>query len=91
MNMWGFTPDFLDELEKGFKDFLGGLKDGDIKSEYLLPSVVDQLIKDGKANVSVLETNDKWFGVTYKEDKPVVVESIRKLISEGKYPEKLYN
>lgn len=91
MNMWGFTPDFLDELEKGFKQFLGGLKDGDIKSEYLLPSVVDQLIKDGKANVSVLETNDKWFGVTYKEDKPVVVESIRKLISEGKYPEKLYN
>ena len=91
MNMWGFTPDFLDELEKGFKEFLGGLKDGDIKSEYLLPSVVDQLIKDGKANVSVLETNDKWFGVTYKEDKPVVVESIRKLISEGKYPEKLYN
>ena len=81
----------LDELEKGFKEFLGGLKDGDIKSEYLLPSVVDQLIKDGKANVSVLETNDKWFGVTYKEDKPVVVESIRKLISEGKYPEKLYN
>ena len=53
--------------------------------------VVDQLIKAGKANVSVLETNDKWFGVTYKEDKPVVVESIRKLISEGKYPEKLYN
>ena len=48
-------------------------------------------MKDGKANVSVLETNDKWFGVTYKEDKPVVVESIRKLISEGKYPEKLYN
>ena len=91
MNMWGFTPDFLDELEKGFKEFLGGLKDGDIKSEYLLPSVVDQLIKAGKANVSVLETNDKWFGVTYKEDKPVVVESIRKLISEGKYPEKLYN
>ena len=45
MNMWGFTPDFLDELEKGFKEFLGGLKDGDIKSEYLLPSVVDQLLK----------------------------------------------
>jgi hypothetical protein len=90
MNMWGFTPDFLDELESGFTDFLKNVKDGDIKSEYLLPSVVDSLIKSGKANVSVLETRDKWFGVTYKEDKPVVVESIRKLISEGKYPDKVY-
>jgi hypothetical protein len=90
MNMWGFTPDFLDELESGFKEFLSSLKEGDIKSEYLLPTIVDQQIKAGKANVSVLETKDKWFGVTYKEDKPVVVESIRKLIDEGKYPEKLY-
>lgn len=90
MNMWGFTPDFLDELESGFKTFLSEQKEGDIKSEYLLPMIVDQLIKSGKANVSVLETTDKWFGVTYKEDKPVVVESIRKLIEDGKYPEKLY-
>ncbi|MDO5382506.1 MAG: nucleotidyltransferase [Eubacteriales bacterium] len=90
MNMWGFTPDFLDVLEDGFKTFLGSLKEGDIKSEYLLPSIVDSLIKDGEANVSVLETTDKWFGVTYKEDKPVVVESIRRLIEEGKYPESLY-
>ncbi len=90
MNMWGFTPDFLDELEGGFVDFLKSLGEGDIKSEYLLPSVVDSLIKSGKANVSVLETRDKWFGVTYKEDKPVVVESVKKLIAEGKYPEKLY-
>lgn len=90
MNMWGFTPDFLEELEQGFQTFLGGLEAGDLKSEYLLPSIVDQLIKANKANVAVLETKDKWFGVTYKEDKPVVVESIRKLISDGKYPEKLY-
>jgi hypothetical protein len=90
MNMWGFTPNFLDELESGFVEFLGNIKDGDIKSEYLLPSVVDSLIKAGRANVSVLETRDKWFGVTYKEDKPVVVASIKKLISEGKYPENLY-
>jgi hypothetical protein len=90
MNMWGFTPNFLDELESGFSEFLGNIKDGDIKSEYLLPSVVDSLIKAGRANVSVLETRDKWFGVTYKEDKPVVVASIKKLISEGKYPENLY-
>jgi hypothetical protein len=91
MNMWGFTPNFLDELESGFAEFLGNIKDGDIKSEYLLPSVVDSLIKAGRANVSVLETRDKWFGVTYKEDKPVVVASIKKLISEGKYPENLYS
>ena len=91
MNMWGFTADFLDELEDGFKEFLLGLKEGDIKSEYLLPSIVDQLIKSNKADVAVLETKDKWFGVTYKEDKPVVVESIKKLIEAGEYPEKLYN
>ena len=91
MNMWGFTADFLDELEDGFKEFLSGLKEGDIKSEYLLPSIVDQLIKSNKADVAVLETKDKWFGVTYKEDKPVVVESIKKLIEAGDYPEKLYN
>lgn len=90
MNMWGFTPDFLDELENGFTEFLSDLKEGDVKSEYLLPSVIDQLIKANKADVSVLETTDKWFGVTYKEDKPVVVESIKRLISEGKYPESLY-
>lgn len=90
MNMWGFTPDFLDELETGFTEFLSNIKEGDIKSEYLLPSVVDSFIKDGSANVSVLETRDKWFGVTYKEDKPLVVESINRLITEGKYPAKLY-
>ena len=90
MNMWGFTPDFLDELESGFKEFLSNIKEGDIKAEYLLPTIVDQLIKSNQANVSVLETKDKWFGVTYKEDKPVVVQSIKKLIEEGKYPEKLY-
>lgn len=90
MNMWGFTPDFLNELEKGFREFLGSIEEGDIKSEYLLPSIVDQLIKNGKADVAVLKTTDKWFGVTYKEDKPVVVESIRRLIDEGKYPKVLY-
>lgn len=90
MNMWGFTPDFLDELESGFKKFLSNLKQDDVKSEYLLPMIVDGLIKENRADVSVLETRDKWFGVTYKEDKPVVVESIRKLIEQGEYPEKLY-
>lgn len=91
MNMWGFTPDFLDELQTGFKDFLAGLDKEDVKSEYLLPVIVDALIREKKANVAVLETKDKWFGVTYKEDKPVVVESIRELIHQGVYPERLFD
>lgn len=90
MNMWGFTPDFLEELERGFRSFLAGLEAGDTGSEFLLPMFVDSLIKEGKAEVSVLETRDKWFGVTYKEDKPIVVESIRRLIAQGQYPESLY-
>lgn len=90
MNMWGFAPEFLNELESGFEVFLKSLKPEDVKSEYLLPTIVDQLIKSKRASVSVLETQDKWFGVTYKEDKPVVVESIGRLIAEGKYPAKLY-
>lgn len=85
MNMWGFTPDLLDELETGFAKFLSGIKEDDIKKEYLLPIIVDQLIKSDKAQVTLLETNDKWFGVTYKEDKDTVVESFRKLIAEGVY------
>ncbi len=89
MNMWGFTPDFLEELETGFVKFLSGLEKDDIKSEFLLPMIVDGLIKENRADVTILETRDKWFGVTYKEDKPIVVESIGRLIAEGQYPEKL--
>ena len=90
MNMWGLTPAFVKELEKGFQEFLSQLEPGDIKSEYLLPSIIDQMIRENRARVSVLETKDHWFGVTYKEDKASVTESIRKLISEGVYPEKLF-
>ena len=90
MNMWGLPPAFLAELEEGFPKFLAALKAGDIKKEYLLPTIINDCIKSGKGTVRVLPTNDRWFGVTYKEDKPVVVESIRKLIAEGVYPEKLY-
>lgn len=90
MNMWGFTPEFLDVLEDGFIEFLSGLKEGDVKSEYLLPLIVDSLIKQKRAAVNVLESSDRWFGVTYKEDKPVVAESIRRLIAAGEYPESLY-
>lgn len=90
MNMWGFPPRILEELEQGFPEFLKNIKDGDVKAEYLIPKVVDGLIKTGKANVAVLETRDKWFGVTYKEDKQAVVDAIRKLIADGVYPEKLF-
>lgn len=90
MNMWGFTPDILDTLQEGFIRFLDGLKPEDLKAEYLLPTVVDQATHSGNATVKVLESRDKWFGVTYSEDKPVVVASIAKLIADGVYPENLY-
>ena len=91
MNMWGLPPQFLDALEEGFPKFLDGIKEGDIKAEYLLPKIIDQQIKAGKARVKVLETRDKWFGVTYKEDKDAVVASIRRLIEAGVYKERLYD
>lgn len=90
MNMWGLTPAFVSELEKGFPEFLSGLKEGDLKSEYLLPSIIDKMIREKRAKVKVLETRDRWFGVTYKEDKEGVVESIRNLIRQGVYPEHLF-
>ena len=90
MNMFGLPVAFLDELERGFPEFLANVKEGDLKAEYLLPTIVDQCIRKGKAKVRLLETQDKWFGVTYKEDKPTVVEAIRKLIADGVYPEKLF-
>ena len=91
MNMWGLTPEFLDVLDKGFAEFLSQLKPGDIKAEYLLPAVVDSLIQSGEATVKVLETRDKWFGVTYKEDKQSVVDAFKDLIARGVYKEKLFS
>ncbi len=90
MNMWGLPPRFLDELEKGFPKFLDQIAEGDLKAEYLLPNIIGELVKSKKARVQVLETRDKWFGVTYKEDKEAVVASIRKLIADGVYEGKLY-
>ncbi len=89
MNMWGFTPELFPILEKGFTEFLESLTAEDIKAEYLIPTVVDTLIQNGTAQVTVLETKDKWFGVTYKEDKENVVNSFKELITAGVYPEKL--
>ena len=90
MNMWGLPASFLKELESGFPQFLSEIKEGDIKSEYLLPKIIDKLVEQGRARVKVLETPDKWFGVTYKEDKQAVVNSLKALIARGDYPETLY-
>ncbi len=83
MNLWGFTPAIFDELDKGFKEFLENANL--MKDEYFIPSVVDTLIKDGKTKVKVLKNTDKWYGMTYKEDKKDVSEALSKLISEGAY------
>lgn len=89
MNMWGLPASFVQELEKGFPVFLDNLKEGDIKSEYLLPKIIDNLVQNKKARVTVLDTPDKWFGVTYREDKQAVADAIRGLIQSGVYKEKL--
>lgn len=89
MNMWGLRPEFLEELECGFERFLENPGDCDMKSEYLLPRIIDKLLKEKRAEVKVLETQDKWFGVTYKEDKLGVIEAIRNLIADGVYDERI--
>lgn len=87
MNMWGFSKSILDEIEKGFPEFLEkGLKENPMKCEYYLPGVVSDLLGENRATVAVLKSADKWYGVTYKEDKPVVMEAIRKMEEEGLYP-----
>lgn len=90
MNMWGLPASFVHELEKGFPVFLDNLKEGDIKSEYLLPKIINNLVQNKKARVTVLDTPDKWFGVTYREDKQAVADAIRGLIQSGVYKEKLF-
>ena len=91
MNMWGLTPEFMQTLEDGFKEFFANMGDKDVlKAEYLLPIYIDELLQEGKVSVKVLDTNDKWFGVTYKEDKEYVVESFAKLIEAGVYTKNLF-
>lgn len=85
MNLWGLTPEFLQVLEQKFTDFLKQTDPSDLKAEYLLPSVIDQMIQTGQAVVKVLPTPDKWFGVTYAEDKDSVVQAFRQLTEAGVY------
>lgn len=91
MNMWGFTESILQELQNGFPAFLEkGLQENPMKCEYFLPNVVGELIQEGKAEVAVLKSHDRWYGVTYKEDKPMVEAAIRGLKEQGLYPDKLW-
>jgi dTDP-glucose pyrophosphorylase len=90
MNMWGFKPQLFQELETGFVEFLSSIDKNEIKKEYLLPTIVGEMVKEGKVEVAVLKTSDRWFGVTYKEDKDVVVKSFKALIEKGIYPSKLF-
>ena len=91
MNMWGFSASILKELQERFSVFLGeNLEKNPLKCEYFLPSVVGELLAEEKATVEVLKSMDKWYGVTYKEDKPVVVAAIQALKDQGLYPQKLW-
>ena len=92
MNMWGLTPEFVQLLEDGFREFFQNTsKENILKAEYLLPIYIDELLQAGKVSVKVLDSNDRWFGVTYKEDKDYVIESFGKLIDAGVYQEELFS
>lgn len=91
MNFWGFTPDYFQHSEEYFKVFLSDPKNqANLKSEFFIPLMMDHLIKTGQATCEVLDTTSKWFGVTYPEDRPAVVEKFKKLGEEGQYPEKMF-
>ena len=91
MNMWGLTSDFLDVLEQGFKEFFAKeVPANPLKAEYLIPTFVGQLLREGKLTVKVLRTDDAWYGMTYKEDVPAVKESFRGMLEKGVYQEELF-
>lgn len=90
MNMWGLKPEFFEVLEKGFDEFLQSVSVDYLKAEYLLPTIIGGMLQAGKAEVTALKSADKWFGVTYKEDKDAVIASVRALVDAGVYPEKLF-
>jgi hypothetical protein len=90
MNMWGFTPYIFTLLEEQFDNFLK-TEGQEMKSEFFIPTVVDTAVNQGLATVDVLKSNDSWFGITYQEDRPHVVSSIKQLVTDGKYPEQLFN
>ena len=91
MNMWGLTPDFLKTLEEGFEEFFENeVPENPLKSEYLIPIFIGELLAEDKMSVKVLRTNDTWYGMTYKEDVEAVRESFREMLAEGIYKEDLF-
>jgi hypothetical protein len=89
MNLWGFKPSCFHFLGREFRNFIKN-HGMDLKSELDIPTSVDKFVKNGEITIKVLMSNEKWFGVTYREDKPFVVENINKMISKGVYPSKIY-
>ena len=91
MNFWGFTPCFMEALEKGFKKFLAeDMPKKPLTAEYFLPFEVNDQIRAGTADVQVLKSADKWYGVTYKDDKPVVMQALAGMMADGTYPDPLW-
>lgn len=90
MNMWGLQPGFFQTLEQGFNDFLRYTDEDNLKAEFLLPTIIGNLLEDDRIAVKVLRTNDQWFGVTYKEDKEAVTAAVKELIHGGAYPVNLF-
>ena len=89
MNMWGFTPGLFPEIEGRFPDFLASSADNLLQAEYFLPNLIGALLHEGKARVKVLKTGERWFGVTYQQDKPLVCEAVLRLTEAGRYPRNL--
>ena len=90
MNMWGLPKEFFDILEEGFQKFLEDTPQDDLKAEYLLPTLIGQLLQEEKIDVKVLRSKEQWFGVTYKEDKDAVVSALERLTENESYPSVLY-
>ena len=91
MNFWGFPAGFIKEAERMFPEFLRRSTSADpLKSEFLLPGTVGELVEGGRARVRVLKSEDQWYGVTYREDKPSVVEAMRRMTEAGLYPDDLW-
>ena len=90
MNFWGFTPAIFDQFETAFSEFIK-INADKLKSELFIPKVINELVASDMANVKILPSRDQWFGVTYREDKPIAIEHIRKLVEQGVYPDNLWN
>ena len=92
MNMWGLTPDFLDVLEEGFKEFFEKeVAKNPLKAEYLIPTFIGELLDAGKMSVKVLRSNDTWYGMTYHEDVASVKDSFKKMLEKGLYKADLFS